>query len=116
MRESKEAFDESNRLGCAKLLLRSGAKINIKDRQTGSALQHQMAELDSCTRSEICLLLYAAGETLDGATDAEKLPDCLRFEALRLNLKHQRNDQETSAGVGSAHTSFWENPKTWNTH
>ena len=42
----------------------------------------------SMRSADLCLLLYAAGETLDGPIDAEKLPDCLRFDDLQLMLKH----------------------------
>ena len=79
---------ERNFLSCVKLLLQSGAKINIR-KASSNALKLQMALHNvSSDRSDICLLLYAAGETLDGTTDAEKLPDSLKFEALQFNLKH----------------------------
>ena len=117
----REAMAKRDYLGSVKLLLRSGAKINLTDRDSRNALQHQVAlcnssigsddvlqhqgvNQDSSTGSDnvlqhqvaehhsstgyddICLFMYAAGETLDGNTDTEKLPDCLKFEAL--NLKH----------------------------
>ena len=83
----KEAMDKRDYLGSAKLLLWSGAKINLVDSNSCNALQHQVELYDGSTESDdICLLLYAAGETLGGLTDAEKLPDCLKFKAL--NLKH----------------------------
>ena len=76
---------------CAKLLLRSGAKINIFNRLTDfrNTLQHQVALYDgSANCAALCRLLFAAGETLGGTSDAEKLPDCLKFADLQLELKH----------------------------
>ena len=71
---------------CVKLL-RSVAKIKVFNRDSLNALQHQVALYNSSTGcDDTCPLLFAAGETIDGSTDAEKLPDCLKFEAL--NLKH----------------------------
>ena len=85
----KEAMDKRDYLGSAKFLLRSEAKINLIDTCSRNALQHQVALYNSSKgNDDICLLLYAAGETIDGSTDAEKLPDCLKFKALQLNLKH----------------------------
>ena len=85
-------IDEVDNVGCAKLLLGFGAKINLVDRVSRNALQHQVAlwyyDEDDTTRStDICLLLFAAGETLDGTPDAE-IPDCLRFDDVKLELKH----------------------------
>ena len=99
MTESSEDLNyplsDRNFLSCAKLLLQLGAKINlrakinIRNSTSNNSLKLQMApHNDSSDRSDICLLLYAAGETIDGSTDAEKLPDCLKFKALKLNLKH----------------------------
>ena len=83
----KEAMDKRDLLGSINFLFRSGAKINLVDGDFRNALQHQVALYSSSTGTDdICLLLYAAGETIDGSTDAEKLPDCLKFKAL--NLKH----------------------------
>ena len=85
----KEAMDKRDYLGSAKLLLRSEAKINFIDTCSRNALQHQVPLYSGSTGSDdICLLLYAAGETLGRPTDAEKLPECLRFESLKFNLKH----------------------------
>ena len=85
----KEAMDKRDYLGCVKLLLKSGTKINLIDGDSRNALQHQVALCQSSTGCDsICLLLYAAGEKLDGDTYAEKLPDCLKFNVLRCNLKH----------------------------
>ena len=109
-----KSIQKKDCLNCTNLLLSSRAKINLMDIDSRNALQHQVAlynrpkgsddirnavsknilklertlHINSSDRSDICLLLYAAGETLGGPTDAEKLPDCLKFESLRFNLKH----------------------------
>ena len=36
---------------------------------------------------DICQLVFAAGETLDGIPD-EKIPDCLKFDDVQFELKH----------------------------
>ena len=69
---------ERNFLSCVKLLLQSGAKINMRNASTITALKFRMAPH---IYFHMCQLLYAAGETLGGTTDGESLPDCLRFEA-----------------------------------
>ena len=87
-RELKETFDQLDHLGCAKILLLSGVKINLKDKLSRNALHHQVAKHDGSKKiDDICRLLFAAGETLDGISD-EKIPDCLKFEDLQLELKH----------------------------
>ena len=84
-----KVIEKKDCLSCINVLLRSRAKINVTDMLSLNALQHQVAQYDGSTGSDdICLLLYAAGEILDGPTGAKKLPDCLKFEALQLNLKH----------------------------
>ena len=80
-------------VGCAKLLLRSGAEIYLFDRDSRKALQHQVARCcDSMEYAmecaDISLLLFAAGETLDGSINAKKLPDCLKFDDIKMVLKH----------------------------
>ena len=84
---------EVDYVGCAKLLLLSGAKINLLDRGSFNALQHQVAWYhdsmsDAVECADLCLLLFAAGETLDSPINAKKLPDCLKFGDLQLVLKH----------------------------
>ena len=87
-RELKEVFDQLDHLGCTKLLLLSGAKINLKDKLSRNALHHQVARYDESKKSDdICRLLFAAGETLDGVPD-ERIPDCLKFDDVQLDLKH----------------------------
>ena len=92
---------EMNRFGCLKLLLRSGVKINIRNSRSENALQRLVGPTgtdiipflfddfetqDSNTDADICRLLFAAGETLDGIPD-EEIPDYLRFNDVKLNLK-----------------------------
>ena len=65
-------------------------QLALRFSSTGSddVLQHQGAEQDISTGcDDICLLLFTAGEILDGITDAE-IPDCLSFDDIKLNLKH----------------------------
>ena len=69
----------------SKLLLRSGAKINIGNSGLGNALRQLVEYYD--VKDDLCRFLYAAGETLDGIPD-EKIPDCLKFDDVRLDLKH----------------------------
>ena len=69
----------------SKLLLRSGAKINIVNSGLGNALRQHLKYYH--VDKKLCQLLFAAGETLDGVPD-EKIPDCLKFGGVRLDLKH----------------------------
>ena len=82
------ATTEGNFFACVQLLLQSGVKINLRSAVSNNTLKLQLAlHSISVDRSDICRLLYAAGETLDGPTD-ENLPDCLMIQTLRFNLKH----------------------------
>ena len=86
---SAHSKEGRNYVGCAKLLLQFGARINLFNTDSFNALMLVIKEDEGSARSaDVCLLLYAAGETLDGPIDAEKLPDCLRFDDLQLVLKH----------------------------
>ena len=96
---------EMNRFSSSKFLLRSGAKINTRNSQSENALVCIVSTFNGSGRgiyqlafalgklnfgkreSDICLLLFAAGETLDGIPD-EKIPNCLKFDDVKLELKH----------------------------
>ena len=61
-----------NYLGCPKILLRYGAKINLINIDSHNALYCVLHRpIRSSQHSDICRLLFVAGETLDGITDAE---------------------------------------------
>ena len=82
-----QGTEQDSSTGSDDVLQDQGAE---QDSSTGSddVLQHQGTEQDISTGcDDICLLLFAAGETLDGITD-EEIPDCLRFNDIKLNLKH----------------------------
>ena len=88
-RSSRVKEEERDYVGCAKLLLQSGTKINLFNTDSFNALLFQVKQNDGSMKSaDLCLLLFAAGETLDGPINAKKLPDCLRFDPLQLVLKH----------------------------
>ena len=81
--------EEVDYVECTKLLLRSGAKINVFDRDSFNVLLLQVKQNNGSTRcADICRLLFAAGETLDGPINTKKLPDCLKFDDVQLDLKH----------------------------
>ena len=80
--------NEVDYLACLKLLLRYGAEIDVRNRQSENALQHCVASHRGTKESDdICRLLFAAGERPDGICD-EKIPDCLKFKDVQLELKH----------------------------
>ena len=88
-RSSRVKEEERDYVGCAKLLLQCGTKINLFNTDSFNALLLQVKQNDGSMRSaDLCLLLFAAGETLDCPINAKKLPDCLRFDDLQLMLKH----------------------------
>ena len=78
---------------CARELILAGAQMN---RTTPNALQRCIAKQSST--EDLCMLLFAAGETINGATvvindvNGEErkaaVPDYLLFDDLKLNLKH----------------------------
>ena len=96
---------EMNRFISTKFLLHSGAKVNTRNSRSENALQHLLRPTgtdifrflfaayeeerqDVKTDADICRLLFAAGETLDGIPDA-KIPDYLKFDDdVKLELKH----------------------------
>ena len=82
-----ENLDAMDYFGCSRILLRFGSKINIKNRQSENALEHFLTFHRAKSGRDICQLLFAAGETLDGIPD-EKIPDCLKFDDVKLELKH----------------------------
>ena len=74
---------------CIKVLLRANILINeVSDHMVLNALGHV---LRNCHQEDInyhaAKLLYAAGETLDYVRE-HVIPDCLRFEDSKLQLKH----------------------------
>ena len=86
---SAHSKEGRNYVGCAKLLLQFGARINLFDTDSFKALMLVIKENEGSARSaDLCLLLFAAGETLDGPINAKKVPDCLKFDDLQLVLKH----------------------------
>ena len=80
--------------GCVRLLLKAGAKINMNC----TALRRNII-CQKIPNKDLCMLLYAAGETIDGTTIKGKtwrgsmkiisVPDYLLHEDLKLNLQHQ---------------------------
>ena len=103
----QKALSKINLVECGKILLRAGAKINVKNwRDHNNALRHYIGINREHPQREICMLLYAAGETLQGTTVAvsdpnwhpkesaepdkfyAKVPEYLLFEDLKFNLKH----------------------------
>ena len=72
---------------CSKMLLRFGAKINMKNTRLQNTFQfllgtHPSSVIPDIFRLsfvDVCRLLFAAGEILDGIND-EKIPDCLKFK------------------------------------
>ena len=77
-----------NYLGCPKILLRYGAKINYVNIDSHNALYCVLHRpIRSSQHSDICRLLFVAGETLDGITGA-KIPVCLKFDDVKLELKY----------------------------
>ena len=86
---SRVEEEEVDYVACAKILLRSGTKINVFDRDSFNALLLQVKQNDGSTRcAALCRLLFAAGETLDGPINTNKIPDCLKFDDVQLVLKH----------------------------
>ena len=91
-----------------KVLLRSGMKVNVPNRENNNVLCSQILFADwldnirgdqngHVTHYRRCMLLYAAGNTVDGSTvegtvlDKVKqapVPDYLLFKDLKLDLKH----------------------------
>ena len=109
---------------CLKLLLRSGAKVNLVDAYGFNALCCYISACCdwpavSASDKTMVLLLFAAGETLDSINACantkfrgtpmtpEAIPEYLKNKTLRINLKPhlQRNHPKTSAEPGSVHTS-----------
>ena len=79
---------------CVILLLRVGVKINVMDEYFHNALQHALADIQSSSR-EICVLLFAAGETVGSPRNHHDrtlipLPEYLQaITERKLWLKHQ---------------------------
>ena len=84
---AEELIEKVDYVECAKLLLRSGAKINILNRDSRNALQQQVALCYGSQCADLCLLLFAAGETLGGTTVPKTL-DCFKFDDMKMVLKH----------------------------
>ena len=92
--------DQANRYSkCIRSLLRAGIYINKCEKSEGknalgTALTNRwwiQEEAEEKPEEEqfknIAILLYAAGETLDG-TDVDKISEVLKFEEEKLELKH----------------------------
>ena len=81
-------------LKCGKKLLRAGIHINRFPKSEGkNALgkalkaKYRVKKGDEKSYRDLLMLLYAAGETLEG-TDVDKIPEELKFEEEKLELKH----------------------------
>ena len=85
---------------CIKRLLKAGMHINKLGKPRGMNvlgtavasrwwIQNQLEEIpeESQFKNAALMLLYAAGETLDG-TEEEDIPEVLKFEDEKLQLKH----------------------------
>ena len=92
---------------CGKILLRAGAKINNTDwRDHNNGLKHYIGINRKSPQKDICMFLYAAGETIEGTTvsvsdpnwhpkesaEPDKfhadVPEYLLFHDFRFYLKH----------------------------
>ena len=79
-------------------LLRQGAKINVFNKHNVNTLRRYIADNHASSNSSICMLLFAAGESLGGTTvrkqgffgDVQQIsiPEFLLFRNLNLCLKH----------------------------
>ena len=79
---------EMDRFSCLKRLLCSAAKINTRNSRSENALQCLVrAYYGTKANNSMSRFLFAAGETLDGIPD-EEIPDCLKFNDVKLELKH----------------------------
>ena len=86
--------DDNNR--CVKYFLKTIAQINLVNNDGENALTHHLMKINGI--KEITMLLYAAGEAIDGTTVERKnyngsieqvpIPDYLLHKDLKLNLKH----------------------------
>ena len=84
-------------LECVKLLLKSGAHVNVTNKYHHNALQCYIVECEPI-HVELAMILLAAGEIIDGTTveiverfgrlRRVDVPDFLQMTALKLNLKH----------------------------
>ena len=105
---------ESLHIECAKILLRAGARINHIDKDSNNVLKHYIGINREKARRNICMFLYAVGETIDDTTVQVRIPegwpagertdgwfpescenicfvpvpDYLLFKELRFDLKH----------------------------
>ena len=94
------AFSSHATVNSARMLLRAGAKINVFDHNNINTLKRIIAENNPRTLSKVlCMLLFAAGETIDGITVEQRdcygisklyvpVPDFLLHQDLRFCLKH----------------------------
>ena len=87
-------YNKCGRLKCVKLLLRSGAKVNLFNNNKQNALCSHICkskDLNKPPDRTMVLLLYAAGETLDGITideDDENTSCVLNYlDKREINLK-----------------------------
>ena len=93
---------ESLHIECGKILLRAGARINHIDKDFNNALKHYIGINREKARRNICMFLYAAGETIVDTTVHVRInrfpegentcfapvPEYLFFKGLRFDLKH----------------------------
>ena len=89
--------DVNDSIECVKILLKTGARMNIKNKHGHNALQCYIVECKPVVQ-ELAMLLFAAGETIDGpAVEKQerfgrlrrvKVPDYLQMHELSLVLKH----------------------------
>ena len=78
--------DNVDYVECLKLLLRSEAKINVRNEHSHNALQHHVTHYDgTATGTAICSLLHAAGESVESIPD-DKIPKCLRDDRIGMEL------------------------------
>ena len=89
--------DVNDSIECVKVLLKAGARVNIKNKHGHNALQCYIVECKPVVQ-DLAMLLFAAGETIDGHTVEKqerfgrlrsvKVPDYLQLQDLSLVLKH----------------------------
>ena len=113
------AFSSHVTVDSTRVLLRAGAKINVFNDKNVNTLKRIIAENRSPLLSrDVCMLLFAAGETIDGTTVERgdyygngkaqvPIPEFLLHQDLRFCLcaSVQRGNKKASAGSGSKHAS-----------
>ena len=113
------SFSSHVTVNSVRILLGAGAKINIFNDNNVNTLKRIIAEnRPHVLHKDVCMLLFAAGETIDGTTVERSdyygngkvqvpIPEFLLHHDLRFCLKHLCRDvTKASVGSGSAHTSL----------